>query len=148
MNDSLAGTRPAGFSHSQLPAAQVPSTQLRSHTVGGRAGFQVVEANIFSRIARVGQSYVNAAINAAEDPEKMLDQTVNEMQEDLIKMRQAAAQVMASQKQLEMKHKQAQTTSDDWCAAPSGCSPAPASFAALRGGERGFGVQHWGYTAG
>ena len=76
----------------------------------------MVEANIFSRIARVGQSYVNAAINAAEDPEKMLDQTVNEMQEDLVKMRQAAAQVMASQKQLEMKHKQAQTTADDWCA--------------------------------
>lgn len=74
----------------------------------------VVEANIFGRIARVGQSYVNAAINAAEDPEKMLDQTVNEMQEDLVKMRQAAAQVMASQKQLEMKHKQAQTTADDW----------------------------------
>ena len=44
----------------------------------------------------------------------MLEQTVNEMQEDLIKMRQASAQVMASQKQLEMKYKQAQATSDDW----------------------------------
>ena len=44
----------------------------------------------------------------------MLDQTVNEMQEDLIKMRQASAQVMASQKQLEAKYKQAQATSDDW----------------------------------
>jgi len=49
-----------------------------------------------------------------QDPEKMLDQTVNEMQEDLIKMRQASAQVMASQKQLEAKYKQAQTTADDW----------------------------------
>eukprot|EP00959_Pyramimonas_sp_CCMP1952_P152682 3194672-Pyramimonas_sp.AAC.1 len=28
-----------------------------------------------------------------QDPEKMLDQTVNEMSEDLIKMRQASAQV-------------------------------------------------------
>lgn len=44
----------------------------------------------------------------------MLEQTVNEMQDDLIKMRQASAQVMASQKQLEMKYKQAQTTADDW----------------------------------
>jgi len=49
-----------------------------------------------------------------QDPEKMLEQTVNEMQEDLIKMRQASAQVMASQKQLEMKYKAAQTTADDW----------------------------------
>jgi phage shock protein A len=51
---------------------------------------------------------------AAQDPEKMLEQTVNEMQEDLIKMRQASAQVMASQKQLENKYKQAQATADDW----------------------------------
>jgi hypothetical protein len=33
------------------------------------------------------------AVSNAEDPEKMLDQVVNEMQEDLIKMRQASAQV-------------------------------------------------------
>lgn len=44
----------------------------------------------------------------------MLEQTVTEMQEDLIKMRQASAQVMASQKQLEAKYNQAQQTADDW----------------------------------
>ena len=33
------------------------------------------------------------AVNSVEDPEKMLDQTVTEMQNDLIKMRQASAQV-------------------------------------------------------
>lgn len=38
----------------------------------------------------------------------MLEQTVNEMQGDLIKMRQASAQVLASQKQLEAKYKAAQ----------------------------------------
>lgn len=32
-------------------------------------------------------------MSSAEDPEKLLDQVVNEMQEDLIKMRQASAQV-------------------------------------------------------
>ena len=50
------------------------------------------------------------AVSGVEDPEKMLDQTVNEMQEDLIKMRQASAQVLASQKQIENKYNQAQTT--------------------------------------
>ncbi len=54
------------------------------------------------------------AVSAAEDPEKMLEQTVSEMQEDLIKMRQASAQVMASQKQLENKYKQASQTADEW----------------------------------
>ena len=33
------------------------------------------------------------AVTQAEDPEKLLDTVVTEMQEDLIKMRQAAAQV-------------------------------------------------------
>lgn len=40
----------------------------------------------------------------------MLEQTVNEMQGDLIKMRQASAQVLASQKQLEAKYKAAQVS--------------------------------------
>lgn len=72
------------------------------------------EANLFARISRVLKSYANAIVSAAEDPEKMLEQTVNEMQEDLIKMRQASAQVMASQKQLENKYKQASQTADEW----------------------------------
>lgn len=33
------------------------------------------------------------AVSSAEDPEKLLDRVVDEMQEDLIKMRQASAQV-------------------------------------------------------
>lgn len=36
---------------------------------------------------------VACAVSSVEDPEKMLEQTVNEMQSDLIKMRQASAQV-------------------------------------------------------
>jgi len=74
----------------------------------------VVQANLFARVTRLISSYANNIVTTAEDPEKLLDQVVNEMQEDLIKMRQAAAQVMASQKQLEAKYKQAQMTADDW----------------------------------
>lgn len=36
--------------------------------------------------------YLSTQVSAAEDPEKILDQAVAEMQEDLIKMRQASAQ--------------------------------------------------------
>lgn len=39
------------------------------------------------------QSYANAVISSLEDPEKVLEQTVLEMNDDLIKMRHAAAQV-------------------------------------------------------
>ena len=36
---------------------------------------------------------VAKTVSGAEDPEKMLDQAVNEMQSDLVRLRQASAQV-------------------------------------------------------
>lgn len=79
-----------------------------------RGGALCAQANIFERVVRIVKSYANAVVSAAEDPEKLLDQTVLEMSDDLIKMRQASAQVLASQKQLENKYKASQTASDDW----------------------------------
>jgi phage shock protein A len=79
-----------------------------------RGGALVVEANLFGRIVRIVKSYANAVVSSAEDPEKLLDQTVIEMGDDLAKMRQASAQVLASQKQLEQRYKQAQSNADDW----------------------------------
>ena len=54
-----------------------------------------------------------------EDPRKMLDQAVSEMKEDLIKMRQASAEVMSTQTMLESKYRQAQTSAVSLHAAPS-----------------------------
>lgn len=81
---------------------------------GVACGATGAQMNLFSRMGRVVKSYANQLVSSAEDPEKILDQAVRDMQEDLIKMRQAAAQVIASQKQLEMKQKQAATAADEW----------------------------------
>ncbi|XP_058094204.1 probable membrane-associated 30 kDa protein, chloroplastic [Magnolia sinica] len=78
---------------------------------GGALGAQM---NIFGRLARVIQSYANSILSSLEDPEKILEQSVTEMNDDLTKMRQATAQVLASQKQLENKYKSAQQASNDW----------------------------------
>ncbi|XP_020219190.1 membrane-associated protein VIPP1, chloroplastic isoform X2 [Cajanus cajan] len=78
---------------------------------GGALGSQM---NLFSRFARVIKSYANAIISSFEDPEKILEQAVLDMNNDLIKVRQATAQVLASQKQLEGKYKSVQKASDDW----------------------------------
>ena len=102
---SFAGSRPM---HSAAVPARLGAPRR------GRGASLVVEANLFNRLGRVIGSYANSLVSAAEDPEKILDQTVVEMQEDLVKMRQASAQVIASQKQLENKYKQAQATADDW----------------------------------
>lgn len=79
-----------------------------------RRGALVVRANIFDRFARVIKSYANAIMSSFEDPDKILEQAVLEMNNDLVKMRQAAAQVLASQKRLENKYKATQQAADDW----------------------------------
>ena len=110
----------AARSGSKFVAGAAPSAALRvvparlGAPKANRGASLVVEANLFQRLGRVVGSYANSLVSAAEDPEKILDQTVIEMQEDLVKMRQASAQVIASQKQLENKYKQAQATADDW----------------------------------
>ncbi|PKA61563.1 putative membrane-associated 30 kDa protein, chloroplastic [Apostasia shenzhenica] len=78
---------------------------------GGSLGARM---NLFDRLARVVKSYVNVFLTSMEDPEKILDQAVLEMNDDLIKMRQATAQVLASQKRLENKYKAAEQASNDW----------------------------------
>lgn len=78
---------------------------------GGALGIRM---NLFDRFARVVKSYANAIISTFEDPEKILEQSVLEMNDDLVKMRQATAQVLASQKQLENKYKAAEQASADW----------------------------------
>ncbi|CAM8960156.1 unnamed protein product [Rhodiola kirilowii] len=85
-------------------------TRFNGHG-GGAIGTRM---NLFDRFARVVKSYANAVISTFEDPEKILEQSVLEMNDDLIKMRQATAQVLASQKQLENKYKAAQQASEDW----------------------------------
>ncbi|CAA0814512.1 Membrane-associated protein VIPP1- chloroplastic [Striga hermonthica] len=87
------------------------SGRSRSNRRGGAFG---VRMSLFDRFARVVKSYANALISTFEDPEKILDQAVLEMNEDLIKLRQATARVLASQKQLENRYKAAQQASEDW----------------------------------
>uniref|UniRef100_B8HPD4 Phage shock protein A, PspA n=1 Tax=Cyanothece sp. (strain PCC 7425 / ATCC 29141) TaxID=395961 RepID=B8HPD4_CYAP4 len=69
---------------------------------------------LFDRISQVVRSNLNAAISSAEDPEKILEQTVIDMQEDLVQLRQAVAQAIASQKRLEQQYNQNQNQASEW----------------------------------
>lgn len=69
---------------------------------------------LFQRIMRVIRSQINSLVSKAEDPEKILEQTVIDMQEDLIQVRQAVAQAIATQKRTERQYDQAQSTADEW----------------------------------
>lgn len=69
---------------------------------------------LFDRIMRVIRANLNSLVSKAEDPEKILEQTVLDMQEDLIQLRQAVAQAIATQKRTERQYSQASSTADEW----------------------------------
>lgn len=69
---------------------------------------------IFDRISRVIRANVNDMIDKAEDPEKVLEQSIREMGDDLVKMRQAVAQAIASQKRTEQQYQKNLSEANTW----------------------------------
>ena len=69
---------------------------------------------LFDRLWRVIRANINSLVGAAEDPEKILEQAVMDMQEDLIQLRQAVAGAIAAQKRTERQCSQAESTAAEW----------------------------------
>lgn len=69
---------------------------------------------LFDRIWRAIRANLNDFVGKMEDPEKILEQTVIDMQDDLIKLRQAVAQAIATQKRTERQASQARSMSNEW----------------------------------
>lgn len=69
---------------------------------------------LVDRILRLIRANLNDLLGQAEDPEKILEQAVEDMQQDLIQLRQAVASAIASQKRTERQASQAQTLAQDW----------------------------------
>jgi phage shock protein A len=69
---------------------------------------------LLERLIRIIRANLNSLINQAEDPEKILEQVVIEMQDDLIKLRQAVAQAIATQKRTERQCDQARANAEEW----------------------------------
>eukprot|EP01023_Acetabularia_acetabulum_P034699 TRINITY_DN325_c0_g1_i1.p1 TRINITY_DN325_c0_g1~~TRINITY_DN325_c0_g1_i1.p1 ORF type:complete len:354 (-),score=70.47 TRINITY_DN325_c0_g1_i1:268-1170(-) len=113
VNPKLVGSRVSAFVKSPVTKTHTLKVSRRGVSEKSR-GAVIVEANIFSRIWRVARSYANAVVSSAEDPEKILDQAVTDMENDVIKMRQASAQVMASFKRMDNKYQMSQNRADEW----------------------------------
>ena len=69
---------------------------------------------LLDRLSRLLRANLNAFVSDAEDPIKILDQSVADMQEDLVKLRQAVAIAIASQKRLENQANQAKEQIQNW----------------------------------
>ncbi len=69
---------------------------------------------LFDRLSRLLRANLNAFVSDAEDPIKILDQSVADMQEDLVKLRKAVAMAISSQKRLENQAAQAKDQTKNW----------------------------------
>lgn len=89
------------------PITTMPIRRSRSTTT-------TIQMNLFERFFRVIRANVNQAVSGMEDPEKILNQTVVDMQGDVVKVRQAYAEVSATLKRIERQREQAVITSSEW----------------------------------
>jgi len=69
---------------------------------------------ILSRMKTIFRSEVSAALDKVEDAEKMLNQTVLDMQEQLAKAKQQVAIAIADEKRLERQYKENQAQAESW----------------------------------
>ena len=69
---------------------------------------------LFDRLSRVVRANINDLVSKAEDPEKVLEQAVIDMQEDLVQLRQAVARSIATQKRTEQQYNKNQAEASNW----------------------------------
>lgn len=69
---------------------------------------------ILSRMRTVLKSNVNSALDKVEDTEKMLNQTVTDMQQQLVKVKQQVAVAIADEKRLKKQYDEHQTQTESW----------------------------------
>ncbi|AFY31265.1 PspA/IM30 family protein [Calothrix sp. PCC 7507] len=69
---------------------------------------------VMKRILRVIRANLNSLLGNAEDPEKILENTVLEMQGNLVQLRQGVAQAIAIQKRTERQATSAKSTAEEW----------------------------------
>ena len=70
--------------------------------------------DLFDRIGNVFKSIINALLGRMEDPQLMLEQTYADLQSNLVQVRQAVAQAIASEKQLEQNLQRNRDQAETW----------------------------------
>lgn len=74
----------------------------------------MAQQSILGRIAQLARANINALVDAAEDPEKMLDQMVRDYTASIREAESAVAQTIGNLRLLEEDHREAVQTAREW----------------------------------
>jgi phage shock protein A len=69
---------------------------------------------IFSRLTDIVNSNINAILDKAEDPEKIIRMVIQEMEDTLVEVRSSAAKAIADQKDVQRRLKKMAKAQSDW----------------------------------
>ena len=69
---------------------------------------------VFTRLTDIINSNINAILDKAEDPEKIIRMVIQEMEDTLVEVRSSAAKTIADQKDIERRLKKLDKVQSDW----------------------------------
>jgi len=69
---------------------------------------------LLNRISTIAKSNINAMLDAAEDPAKMLDQLTRDMRDGIAQSRTEVAKMIADEKELQANAERSQQLADEW----------------------------------
>ena len=69
---------------------------------------------IFSRLTDIINSNINAILDRAEDPKKIIRLIIQEMEETLVEVRATAARAIAERKEVERRHRRYREAQAEW----------------------------------